>query len=790
MPNFVLTIAGSTINLDNVNACIVRGKLWTRDGTPDLLIQRRGIALPGLPDPWLTKEVTLSYSGTMYFKGDMVDVEPTRDDRLGWVLNYTALGLRYRADRVPVTDDNTTTDTVAYNLASDDPNYIASRAGRTVGQIITDVLTQTTNATRLNAVGIGAYASMGPPAVLPALTIADLATAALSVIPPFPVYVSGEKILNGVAAFLSGVAPNHVLWVQPDGTIRFLDQRAFSSSTSTLTLGVDPIEPTPLRRSTRGNYSRVQLRGQPLIEPGIVSTVYGTLTEDFAHDSLSNSAAKAAWKLGDFLQTQVAADGGTCTCPSTTTVTVTSSPNTTVWPANYWDQAGSDAHGVIYLWYSAGTNIDQVTSRRIISNTSKASGGTSTLTLDSPLPITNYDHYQIFGQQSGASIVWRRYTVTAALAAAMASHFNYAVPFRNSDGSAVTLTTFPTSDIVWGGTAPYFEAPMGFTQDPVAGTITFFRPVVTLSEADQTKLIAGSGYQTPVDVRVLLAINKGALTATAPPDSGGPVYAGTLHTVEGVDRTLYVMVPAWRDPSNQTNMNAFATHFLDSVKDTVVEGAVTYHGLYLPALTPGMALSIAGAHGSTVITTGWEAIACPVAECELVWNNSGAGSTFTTQISVSNRRALFSGEIFARPAQVGITIGTSEAPAGLSGPSDAYGGSTSQGGFEGNSESSGGGSAGGFGGGFATPAAAAPSQGKESVADRNHNARMKEQERKRAANANKGPSVADVNHGAREAQDDKQRAANANKPLPADANHNARLAEEDRKRRERDKGDS
>jgi hypothetical protein len=135
-----------------------------------------------------------------------------------------------------------------------------------------------------------------------------------------------------------------------------------------------------------------------------------------------------------------------------------------------------------------------------------------------------------------------------------------------------------------------------------------------------------------------------------------------------VDRTLYVMVPAWRDPSNQVNMNSFADHFLDSVEDTAVEGAVTYHGLYLPALTPGMALAIAGAHGGTPITTGWENINCPVVECELVWNNAGTGSTFTTQIKVSNRRAQFSGEIFTRPAQVGITIGSGSAPPGLEAP--------------------------------------------------------------------------------------------------------------------------
>ena len=59
---------------------------------PVLVIQRRGVALPGLPDPWMGKEVTWTHGGTLYFTGDVVGMNPHFNTHLGWVITYTCAG--------------------------------------------------------------------------------------------------------------------------------------------------------------------------------------------------------------------------------------------------------------------------------------------------------------------------------------------------------------------------------------------------------------------------------------------------------------------------------------------------------------------------------------------------------------------------------------------------------------------------------------------------------------------------------------------------------------------------
>lgn len=150
-----LTIGGVAIN----PARYPIGPLvaYSKGGVPSLTVSRRGGKLPGLPDPWVGKEAVLQVTGTTYFRGDVeTGPQPEYADGLGWVLAYRALGLEGRADKVPVTDDNTGLDTCGFNLDENDPSYIASRAGRTVGQVLSDVLTMVTNSANLSLYGLGA----------------------------------------------------------------------------------------------------------------------------------------------------------------------------------------------------------------------------------------------------------------------------------------------------------------------------------------------------------------------------------------------------------------------------------------------------------------------------------------------------------------------------------------------------------------------------------------------------------------------------------------------------------
>ena len=725
-PTTSLAIGGSAVA---VPGTVVLDKLvaFAKDGMPSLSFYVRGGALPGRPDPYLGKTVSLAIGGTTYFQGDVVSVHPDYNEQLGWVLAYQCLGLRNRGDWVPHTDSNTGTDTSPYNLTPGTPGYIASRAGRSIGEIIADVLQMPANLAALNALGLGGYVSTGTgaagsavvsngavqsitldaggsgygslaptvllaggngtgatftaavsggavtgftkvsggrnyitePAVivstLPSDTLADLQAAGLALIPPTGVYVQGEKLLGAIEGLLSQWAPNVTLQVDPaTGHLRFYDLRTFPATT--LTMGSDPIDPTPLSRDIADCFQRVLVRGQAWVEAMLLSLTNGKLAEDFGHDGLTNSQAKTAWKPTDFSEPASAQDSGTCTCPSTNQVTVTSSSAGNTWAANFWDQTISGRHGVITLQNTAATGINTFVTRRIVSNTALTAGGTSTLTLDVPLPATGFNKYTIFGLTGGASVVWRLYRITdAAIGAALADQFPYSQPFISASGSAASLTDTPVGSVVWSsnGNPPYNEFPLPVTWDAGSGTILFVSP---------TYFIANNA--APNDVRFLAAVNTQALQSVSPADVGGtPQYQGTSHTVDGLAKTLTVTIDSWRDPINLNNVAAYAADLLDSVKDAVVEGMVTYQGLYLPALTMGIALNIAG----NGYTTGWEAPlssftgfpGVPVVECELEWPLSGP-MNHVTRMRVSNRRAHYQAQAFLRPDRTGLTFGPQE----------------------------------------------------------------------------------------------------------------------------------
>lgn len=618
MSTTTLTIGGSAVNMAQSN-------LWPRrlslrlDGYSTLTLERRGFGpLPGLPDPFLAKTVVLAIDGTTYFVGDVVDWDPDYTET-GWTISYQCRDLRYRGDRIPFTDANTKTDSGSWNLPGDDRDWIAGRAGKEVGEILAAVLTMDANASGLSAKGIGGYVD-NDPWTLPSETLADLA--ALSSIPPNPVNVQGERMLTAIESFLSAWAPNHSMWIRPsDGVIRFLDRRV--TTEHVLTLETDPISPTPIRRSVAGCYQRVINRGQPIAEPMLVSLASGGLEEDFAYGALDNAAAKAAYDPSDEAKDKEARSQGTCSCSDAVTAVLTSNPGTQAWAEDEWDQ--EHRLGVLYLWKDGGSGITQFATRRVVSNTAKSSGGTSTFTLEYGLPATDYDHYYLYGISSGASLVYRKYKVVDPdIAAAMTRQFTYGAVWVGMNGDVATATSAPMGATAWSasGDPPYEERPVPFTFDPTNGTIIF-----------ATSTYKAAGNHVPTDVRVLLAVNTGVLTSTKPASG----FEGTSNTVEGLEETLTVMVDGWRDPANQANMDVFTQDLLDSVKDTIVEGVVTYHGLYIDALTFGIGLSVTGSS----YTTGWEDLNIPVVAVDVLWN-SGSPWHYTTAMAVSNRRSHLS----------------------------------------------------------------------------------------------------------------------------------------------------
>jgi hypothetical protein len=128
--------------------------------------------------------------------------------------------------------------------------------------------------------------------------------------------------------------------------------------------------------------------------------------------------------------------------------------------------------------------------------------------------------------------------------------------------------------------------------------------------------------------------------------------------VLGLSRVKTITFLDWRDTSNQANMQQVASEFLDTVKDIVFEGSLTYDGLLTNLLTFGSSLNIAG----NGYPTGLETLAAPILSVGLQFNEGRDGATsYSMGIQFSNRRAPFSGQALFRPASAGQPLGFPEA---------------------------------------------------------------------------------------------------------------------------------
>lgn len=659
-PLDVLTVNGVAIDLVAWNAQIDHLVPFARGAFPSLGFSRL-VRIPGaLPDPWNLRPCTLTMMNTVVFSGLVTGYIDRYERAVGWLREYRALGLAWAGNYIAVTDEMNFTDTSVWNRPADDPAMIASRAGQTVGAIVADILTMAGNASNLAAYGIGAYVSLSPP-TLPALTLGDLA--ALTVIPPWVVRVSGERILPALEQFVRSCHPNHFLHVQPDGTIRFLDPRTFADVVITINDPSDIRWDMPeLTRDASDNYSQIIVRGNTLVRAftlqddpwsGSAGTD-GGLAEDFAHDGLTNAQAKAAWVPSDWSQPNQSGapmEAGPCTPIDTTHVTI---QTTRAYAADQLAQGAGEALGWVNLQSdSLGGLVEQFWLARVIANTaSSGSAGaySCVVTIDAPLPALTYNSFQLFGLAAGANVVGRRYRVTnPALAHTLQNAFPYPVPYMFAGGMGAEMVSSPMGVVMLDPTGqghgpPWASSTVGITVDPEGGLIYFDQPV---------QVVTG-GLSTPVRwpsiVQAFVACAVGALEVVAPASG----FAGTLYTVEGVRRTKVITALDWRDQSNNLNMQIYANEVLDSCKDVVIEGSVPYQGMPGVAwLSPGRQVSIAG-HD---FTTGWESIALPVVAVEIAFQNGAYGTSYQTVLRVSNRRTPYDASNFLRPGITGQWIG-------------------------------------------------------------------------------------------------------------------------------------
>lgn len=622
-----------------------------------------GGALVG-PDPFAGKSIELRHDigagWVLVFSGVCDEGPAVSWGGLGWVRAYVARDLRAQGDHVPVTDPESGLDRIGFNLEADDVDWRGNLDGLSVGEMVRYVLEDQTTAAALYAKGVGNYTYSGGTYSLPSATTTDLAL--LTVVPPHPVWIAGERLLSAIDATLSSVSPNTVMWVKPDGTIRFVSTVGRTPSVIRFDSPGDanPVDlaGVSLTMSTGDCYTRVVVRGQPDATPAMFCLYDGTLEPYFQWGAYTTSAqAAAAWSLDDFAVSN--AVEGYCYCLTTTDVYVNPYENGITWSEDFWDQSSDGHHGALMLIDTVATGIDQQITVKVESNSALSGDNAySWIVADRALPATTYKRFRLIGTAGDASDVYREYRPTNAYhRASLLSRFPFPVALRASDGSSATVTSFPTATILHSSSrkAPYMAAACGVDTDTDEGHFRLHRPAVTFF-GNQSNLTTAGGMKAendPVDVQIWAPINRGNLTATSPADIGGiPQYSGTAYTESGISRTLTISVPSWLDRGNQTRMNAYAADVLASVQDIEVVGSIPlvgYAASYVLDATTAVEIS-------ATYQTPWDDLTLPVVECSVEFDDASA-EKYRTNLSVSTRRASFGADLYTRAPALGYSLG-------------------------------------------------------------------------------------------------------------------------------------
>ena len=236
------------------------------------------------------------------------------------------------------------------------------------------------------------------------------------------------------------------------------------------------------------------------------------------------------------------------------------------------------------------------------------------------------------------------------------------------------------------GSSPYIEWPVEVEVVPSLGAVRFKEPVFRASASPPltdtstfpTTYMAGK----PVDVRVAVAYNRGALTATKPSSS----WEGTAYTSLGLEREKVIRFDNWTYLGDQANMESLAQEYLDVIKDEVIEGSIVYYGYPgFDPLTMGYSLNITieGVSGPL------DGIDLPVRSVTVRWPQD-APTTHEVTFQFSNRRRPFEADdLYIHPAfNFAVGGGQSGSPfdhaaTGQAGPgtdavADTYGSASAQ----------------------------------------------------------------------------------------------------------------
>lgn len=609
----VLKIDGLAVGRSE-NRVVLDRLTLSLDGYDTLEFSQVAATLPGSYSA--AKSVALEVDGAVRFRGVVASSHYQGIGSGAIRIGYRAVGLEWMANRIPITAGDGT-GTLLYNLPRDDDAHVESLAGRSVGWILADLFDR--HAAELAAIGVVGYEPE------------DLA--ALLVVPTTQVNLSGG-LWGMVRALLAQWCNKYAAWIDPaTGKIR-VASRLDGLTPLTLTLDEDPITVESISRDHSECGTRLVFRGGPDVQAAYLDFADGGIAKGWT------GPQEAAWTWADYIQPRDSADVGSITAVGSTTLTVASDDPARTWDANHW--SGVVAEVVCYDPSAAGITWGE--SRRIVSNTALSAAGTSVLTLDEPLANSGYTRYSIRGLYSDAAKVWRKIEVVPPYVRDhLVKRFSHDVAWSPVDGATVRSSS-PQAVVCHspGCAKPWNEFPASFEVDPTSGSLWFHEPIVK-PFSSAASLEAGAPDGVPCDVKVLVPYSRGALEITVP-EVG---HEGTAHSVDGLERTVHREYPGWLDYRDRASYELLAREVLDTMKDTVIEGALTHEGKLSAVLSKGVALNLAGAG----YATGFEAANATVVRVVLDYHpDGGSASEWTTRVEFSNRLKPFGGDrLYAHP---------------------------------------------------------------------------------------------------------------------------------------------
>jgi hypothetical protein len=275
LPLFSLTINGLPVSVDT-GRIITNSWTINVDRPDEFEFTELNANLPGTWAPEMPIQVELGSS--LVFNGWIFSRHPSGAGTDQITIGYRCMSLKYKAYTVPITGTDGT-GTMAFNLPTTDPNYAPNLAGLSVGSILFDLFT--IDAPALAAYGISADST----------TQSQLA--ALTVVPPDPVYLSGPSLWSQSDQLMQQwYGSRYAVTILPTGLIRLIDTYALTPTT--LTFGQDPIALNSMMEDTSECYTQVVVRGRDNVIAATVSLGNGDLVDP-------NTATEPTWTLNDFL---------------------------------------------------------------------------------------------------------------------------------------------------------------------------------------------------------------------------------------------------------------------------------------------------------------------------------------------------------------------------------------------------------------------------------------------------------------------------------------------------------